>query len=376
MPDPSSAPVPGDHDNDPMPAWPLAEGARPASPVDPTPDRSTPPADGLVEETAASEEPDEQAPPPADGVLEPTPTVSPLADTAAPPTAPPQPTETATPVPIASNAATETLDDEPFDASDEDESDDSDGRDDPPRRGGLLTKEVRIDAKTLLALIGAVVLVGVAFAAYKVGQRADDAAAGQATTTTAYRVPAEFVLFSDPETGVKLSYPRNWERRSTLDLSDKSLRLVAGIPNSNDSVSLRTTAYSTEITAENLNDQKNVVDGLLGGEAITVLVDQTMTLRGMPALFYVYRFTDEPTGKTGIHAHFFVYQGRKMVSMVFQALPEDRYKLLAGTFDAIANTLEVAPGPPPAFLEELATTTTAPATTAPATTAAPATTVP
>ncbi len=70
-----------------------------------------------------------------------------------------------------------------------------------------------------------------------------------------------------------------------------------------------------------------------------------------------------------------MYQGRKMVSMVFQALPEDRYKLLAGTFDAIAETLEVTPGPPPAFLEDLAGPA-ASSTTAPATTGAPATTVP
>jgi len=93
-----------------------------------------------------------------------------------------------------------------------------------------------------------------------------------------------------------------------------------------------------------------MVNGLFADEPVTILVDQTLTLRGLPALFYVYRFTDESSGRTGIHAHFFVYQGRKMVSMVFQALPEARYELLARTFDLIANSLEVATGPP-SFLE-------------------------
>ena len=57
-----------------------------------------------------------------------------------------------------------------------------------------------------------------------------------------------------------------------------------------------------------------------------------------------------------------------MVSLIFQALPESRYETLAPTFDKIANSLEVAPGPPPAFLEPAVTSpsTTAPGAPAPA----------
>jgi len=246
------------------------------------------------------------------------------------------------------------------------EDDEDDGAATDRGKGGLLTREVKVDLKLVLAMVAVVALVAFAFGAYKLGQRQADTAAPGApgsTSTTKYKVPADFTTFTDEATGVKLSIPRNWEQRSTAELPDKSLRLIAGIPNTNDSVSVRVTAYSTEITAENLSDQKNVVDGLLGEEAITVLVNQTLTLGGLPALFYVYRFTDQATSTAGIHAHFFVFQGRKMVSMVFQALPESRYALLAGTFDLVANSLQVAPGPPPAFLE--------PTPTSPATTAAP-----
>ena len=369
MPDPSPAPEPGELDNNDKPTPASGEASR--GPKDEALDAAS------TGRSASPEGPVEAAPVPPAEPVRPVATVpggdepggdQPIDNR---PDDDDGPGVTDAPAPTSGPA-----DKAPLDASDQDQDDDDDEVDEddgdgdgegPARsKGGLLTREVKVDLKLVLAMVAVVALVAFAFGAYKLGQRQAGTAAPGApgtTSTTKYKVPADFTTFTDEATGVKLSIPRNWEQRSTANLPDKSLRLIAGIPNTNDSVSVRVTAYSSEITAENLKDQKNVVDGLLGEEAITVLVNQTLTLGGLPALFYVYRFTDQATSTAGIHAHFFVYQGRKMVSMVFQALPESRYELLAGTFDLVANSLQVAPGPPPAFLE--------PTPASPATTAAP-----
>ncbi len=253
--------------------------------------------------------------------------------------------------------------------AEEAEDDDVPGEDEEPRRrSNPLTREIKVDARVLIAIVAAVAL---AAGAYVLGQRqADKAAAPQGgnktTSSTAFKVPADYTTFNDPATGVKLSVPKDWVPYSTVNLPDKALRLLTGIPNTGDSVSLRVNSYESEVTAANVGDQKAVFDSLLGDEKITILVNQTVSIGGLPALFYVYRFTDQASGQAGIHAHFFVFQGRKMVSMIFQALPEDRYKLLAPVFDKVASSLQVAPGPLPDFLKPATpSTTAAPATTAP-----------
>jgi len=236
---------------------------------------------------------------------------------------------------------------------DEEEPDHGDADPARPKSGGLLTRQVEISPRTVLIVLAVVGVLVLAFGAYQIGQRQARTASRGATPTptpTAPKVPKDYTAFNDKDTGVKLSVPKEWTALSTKGL-DPAIRLAVGIPDTNDTVFLRVSAYSSEVTAANIGDQKNVFDQLLGGENINILVNQTTTLRGMPALFYVYRFTDQASGKTGIHAHYFVFQGKKMVSMVFQALPEDRYSIDAPVFDIIANSLVVEPGPPPAFLQ-------------------------
>ncbi len=236
------------------------------------------------------------------------------------------------------------------------------------------SKKVEIDLRFLVATLLVVALAAGAygFGTYQ-GNKGKAAVDGpNGTGTTVFKPPKEFVPLADPATGVKLSVPKDWVRYSTKDLPDKALRLSVGIPNTGDTVVVRVNPYSTEITEANLGDQKNLFDELLGGEKIQIFVNQPTKLAGLPALFYVYRFTDEATGTAGIHAHYFVFQGRKMVSLIFQALPESRYETLAPTFDMIANSLEVAPGPPPDFLQPVNPGSSPATTTAPGSTSAPA----
>ena len=284
-------------------------------------------------------------------------------------------------------AADDVLDDEghgggDVDVDDDDvDEDDDDGQDEgeePRPRGGLLTKQVQLDAKTIILIV---LILVVAVGAYVLGQRQaeDDTAAPErgATTTTQFVMPSDFVPFDDKETGIKLAVPKDWVPYSTKDL-DRSYRLLIGVPNAKDTLRVRMNAYSSPVTQENLRDQKNVVDAIFAQEKIQILASEATTLNGLPALFYVYKFNDA-SGEAGYHAHFFVFQGRKMVSLVFEAVPEARYALLAATFDKIATSIQIAPGDPPAFLEEAVGTGATPGastTTVPGATTLPPATLP
>jgi hypothetical protein len=247
-------------------------------------------------------------------------------------------------------------DDTVDDDNDEDDGDfdgDDDGDDAPARKGGLLTRQVQVDARMIL-IIAAVLAIGVG--AYVLGQKqAQDAAAPPTTATstpptTAFTVPKDFIPFDDKETGIQLAVPKDWVAYSTRDL-DASYRLLVGVPDAKDNLRVRMNAYSQAVTMDNIKDQQAVVDSIFAQEKIEILAREIPTVNGMPALYYVYKFADKD-GEPGFHAHFFVFQGRKMVSLVFEAVPEARFTLLAPVFDQIANSLQVAPGEPPAFLQE------------------------
>lgn len=259
-------------------------------------------------------------------------------------------------------------------AVDDAEGDDETDDEATGRKGNLLTRQVQITPLTIL-LIVAVLAIGVG--AYVLGQKqARDADPPAATgtsvpPTTNFVLPKDFAPFDDPETGIKLAVPKDWVVYSTKDL-DRSYRLLVGVPNAKDNLRVRMNAYSTAVTKENITDQQAVVDSIFADEKIQILARETPVVNGMPALYYVYKFNDAQN-EPGFHAHFFVFQGKKMVSLVFEAVPEARFALLAPVFDQIANSLQVTPGEPPAFLVE-ATNSGA---TGPATTAAPgATTAP
>lgn len=265
---------------------------------------------------------------------------------------------------------------------------DSDGSDDGPddedddaAKGGLLDKKIQLDAKTLLVVLAVMGLLAIAAGYYLLDQRqAKDAAAPKPapTATTVFRLPTEYVPFEDKETGVTLSVPKDWRQRSTRNLGPAA-RLLLEVPNTQDTVLLRVNSYSQEVTPANLGDQKAVIDALFAAEKITILEVVPGDLGGMPTLAYVYNFTD-PTGVVGIHAHYFIFQGRKAVQLIFQALPIDHYSSggLGTVWSKISESIKITPGPPPDFLEQLGaaqtgTTVPGPATTAPPPSAPPST---
>ncbi|MDP9403364.1 MAG: hypothetical protein M3P85_08515, partial [Actinomycetota bacterium] len=70
---------------------------------------------------------------------------------------------------------------------------------------------------------------------------------------------------------------------------------------------------------------------------------------GAPGYYYLYTFEEEvntdagPRKVQGVHAHYFVFQGRRVVALVFQALPTANFDRLARTFDAMAESFKITP---------------------------------
>jgi hypothetical protein len=169
--------------------------------------------------------------------------------------------------------------------------------------------------------------------------------------------PVPVTRFQDPETGTSLEYPRAWRR---VEVPNATYRLV--LDGGND-VAMTLRVFTTEVptTAENLANIKSVTDGIVtSNSTVQILKQQAIQLNEMIGYYYFYTFQDN-NGLPAVHAHYFLFSGRKMNMIVFQALVDD-FEKHASTFDRIAESFRSDPrigaGTAPA-----ATTSTTAATT-------------
>lgn len=153
--------------------------------------------------------------------------------------------------------------------------------------------------------------------------------------------PAGFTSFADDVSGVHLSYPSGWQ---TLSSNDPQVRFIA-TPNGKDSVLVRVLQPRFTVTAENLAEARVLTDGIVrSSRGVRMLTEPAqIELGGLPGYYYLYSFQDERSGRKGVHAHYFLFEGDTMITLVFQALPGQRFVRLAPTFDAIANSFGLTP---------------------------------
>jgi len=95
------------------------------------------------------------------------------------------------------------------------------------------------------------------------------------------------------------------------------------------------------VDATNLADMRAVTDAVLGAPEAGLKILQAVptTLGGLPGVQYLYTF--DSAGQRGAHTHWFVFRGRTMYTLVFQALPDTRFAGLAPAFDRLAETFRV-----------------------------------
>lgn len=247
-----------------------------------------------------------------------------------------------------------------------------------PRR--LAAVRRRLGRKRWWIPISVVVVVALVAGAFYVGRGSSSSHQNKPST-----VPAGFATYRSPDGGFSISYPAQWQ---VVPNTGVSLLLSAG---GNDALSIREVTLQQAVDTKNVDSIRAVTDAILSTPSaqLQVLLARPITIGGIAGYYYLYTF---PSGKDrGVHAHYFLFQGRKLTTLVFQALPSSDFQGLAPVFDQVSASFRSDPkvlGPPPAP----ATTTpgspapttappaggpatTAPATTGPATTA-PATTVP
>lgn len=203
----------------------------------------------------------------------------------------------------------------------------------------------------LLSILTAVV-VGLVVYAFVLRPEAPTASpqGGTPTTTIDPEAPgttlpaAAFTTYTSAEDGFTIAYPKDWP---LLPVGDEGgLALDAG---GADAVDVRLVQrMDGATTAENLEDVKAVTDGIVGlNPTARILKQQAITVDGMPGYYYLYTFIEPETGAEGAHAHYFLFRGRNMYTLVFQALPSDGFAPLAGVFDQIAGSFKTRPDTAP-----------------------------
>lgn len=151
--------------------------------------------------------------------------------------------------------------------------------------------------------------------------------------------PTGFTTFRSEEARLEISYPAGWD---ALNSPDDEVVLVA-TPNGSDSLLVRVVGLDAEVGPDDLPQMQQVTDRIVrSGEGVDVLVGpREITLGGLPGYYYLYRFVDDATGQQGAHAHYFLFDGSRMIVLVFQALPDQRFEELAGVFDRVASSLRI-----------------------------------
>ena len=196
----------------------------------------------------------------------------------------------------------------------------------------------------LVAVIGFMLSRG---ATKSASQATPNGTGGPSTTRPASggtTVPAtELTFYKDAQTGFSVRYPKTWNRLHP-PVSDLRAVLVVG---ENDAVSFRILPIQTVATQENIGNFKAVTDAVVFGSNENKLIqEQLVLLNGKLSYYYLYTFIDKETNQQGVHAHYFVFEGLRILSVVFQSLPAEDFNRQAAVFDQVAESIVIDPAPP------------------------------
>jgi hypothetical protein len=150
----------------------------------------------------------------------------------------------------------------------------------------------------------------------------------------------DLVAFDDPARAISISHPPGWRRIAS---GDPAVALLA--EGDDASMLVRTTDLGVEIGPEDLDSAKEVSDTLVrAGEHKLLRPPKQVTLGGLPGYLYLYSYPDAASGQRGAHAHYFLFRGQTLITIVFQTVPAERFAASAPLFDRIGETLRANPG--------------------------------
>lgn len=149
-----------------------------------------------------------------------------------------------------------------------------------------------------------------------------------------------FVKFRDPQAGLSLSYPRRWRKLPSADGQVKLLVAGGGA-----SLLVRIAELGVRVKPDSLASARKLTNRLVKATKNAKLLRpaQRVELGGLPGYLYLYTFKDLGSGQRGAHAHYFLFRGSNMITLVFQALPSTAFSGLVPLFDRIARTFRGTP---------------------------------
>lgn len=154
--------------------------------------------------------------------------------------------------------------------------------------------------------------------------------------------PVDFIEFRNEQAGFALSYPKSWTR---LQSGDPQVALVAA-KDAQESFLVRVVELDAAVGPEQLPAARQLADRIVTSDKSVKLLDQPaqIELAGLPGYFYFYTFDDPASKQKGAHSHIFLFDGNKMITIVFQAVPVEHFRQVAPTFDQITNSFRLMPG--------------------------------
>jgi hypothetical protein len=144
------------------------------------------------------------------------------------------------------------------------------------------------------------------------------------------------VNFKDERQGLAISYPAIWQRIAS---PDPRVSLVAGTAEV--SLLMRTRGIGTAVGVKDLERARILTNRLVAkAEKVKQLRPprHIENLGGLPGWLYIYSFFDPATKLRGAHAHYFLFRGKEMVTLVFQTIPSESFATYAPLFDRLAGT--------------------------------------
>ena len=156
----------------------------------------------------------------------------------------------------------------------------------------------------------------------------------------------ELVEFRDDQAGFALSYPTAWVR---VTAPNPQIVLVAAehdpAQNQGGSILVRVTPLDAPVGKAQLLEARKATDAIVSSsDGVALKTEPSETEQGgLPGLYYLYTFRDPVSGLTGVHSHFFLFKDKTMISLVFQALPQDDFARLAPLFDRVVGSIRMLP---------------------------------
>lgn len=135
--------------------------------------------------------------------------------------------------------------------------------------------------------------------------------------------PPGYVRFRDARTGFSIAYPKSWSRVASREAAVKLL--VAKGRATSLLVRVARSPVTADVTRETLPIVRQLTDSLVraDGRIQSIVEPQPLVLDGLPGYRYVYTFATT-SGGSGAHIHYFLFKGKRIITLVLQALPAQR----------------------------------------------------